>query len=119
MLPSHPKIYQPAKSQFALPEPVAESRSIAQLLDIVATDSKPNFSRAIKPSATYFKGSLFHGGRALQSSSSCAVLMLADSTQDYLVQVASSLRVSRCDALALNTVHRRMLLLQLSQALGT
>jgi hypothetical protein len=88
MLPRHPKMYQPAQSQFALPEPVAESRSIAQLLDIVATDGNPNFCRAIKPCAIYFKGSLFHGGRVLQSSSACAVLILADSTQDYLVQVA-------------------------------
>lgn len=81
-------MYQTAQTQFALPEPVAEKRSIAQLLDNIAAESKPNFFRTIKPSAIFFKGSLFHGGRVLQSNSKCAVLMLADSTQDYLIQVA-------------------------------
>jgi hypothetical protein len=90
MLPSHPTIHQPAQNQFALPEPVAETRSIAQLLDAIAANNNPNYGCALKPSATYFKGSLFHGGRALQSNNKACTLMLADSTADYLVQVASS-----------------------------
>ena len=77
----------PPDTEFVLPEPVAELRSIAHLLHLVDAGDQALFHRILKPSAKYFRGSLFYGGR-VQQSNSCAALLLADTTEDYIAQVS-------------------------------
>ena len=79
------------ETKFALPKHIAEARSILHLLDRVAETQNPfNFLRILNPSAIYFRSSVGYGGRVLQSGSPCAALLLADSNEDYAVQVACS-----------------------------
>lgn len=85
----------PMDAAFALPEPVAETRSIAALLDLVALENQAPFCRHLEPSASFFRASLRHGGHAQQSSNACTGLLLADRTEDYLAQVACSSRSRR------------------------
>ncbi len=103
--------------EFALPEPVAETRSIALLLDLVASGSSAPVRRHIKPSAHLFRASLCYGGRAQQSKDACSTLFLADTNEDYLAQVVS--RAGGCDALVLIGMRRRALLLLRLWAAGT
>lgn len=76
-------------TKFALPEPVAETRSLLHLLELVAENQNPVF-RILKPAAIYFRGCARYGGRVLQSSSVCAVMLLADTNEDYIAQVAKT-----------------------------
>ena len=78
------------ETKFALPKHIAEARSILRLFDRVAETQTPfNFSRILNPFAIYFRSSVRCGGRVLQSGSACAALLLADSNEDYVAQVAS------------------------------
>jgi hypothetical protein len=77
----------PQETKYVLPESIAETRSLLHLLDGVAHTHSPA-PRFLRPSAAYFRSSVNSGGRALQSSNVCAALLLADTNEDYIAQVA-------------------------------
>ena len=79
----------PQETKYVLPESIAETRSLLHLLDGVAhTHWHSPTPRFLRPSAEYFRCSVNSGGRVLQSNSVCAALLLADTNEDYIAQVA-------------------------------
>ena len=79
----------PQETKYVLPESIAETRSLLHLLDGVAhTHWHSPTPRFLQPSAEYFRCSVNSGGRVLQSNSVCAALLLADTNEDYIAQVA-------------------------------
>jgi hypothetical protein len=86
----------PQETKYELPESIAETRALLHLLDGVTHARSPT-PRFLQPSAAYFRSSVNSGGRALQSNRACAALLLADTNEDYIAQVAPCSSTMTCD----------------------